>query len=76
MIAVNDVCMCVTVALMDHSEFDCFALAFLTHGENGNVLYGVDGIITLDNLLAPIMTCPTLAGKPKICIVQVISHMT
>ena len=65
--------MCVTVGDMDHSEFDCFALAVLTHGDEGNVLFGVDDkMFTLDNLLTPIMRCRTLAGKPKICIVQVV----
>jgi len=56
----------------DHSHYDCFVLAVLTHGGDGNVLFGVDGNgIALEELMAPIKQCRTLAGKPKICVIQV-----
>jgi len=57
---------------MDHSHYDCFVLAVLTHGSVRNVLFGVDGNeFTLEMLMTPIKRCQTLAGKPKICIIQV-----
>jgi len=56
----------------DHSQYDCFALAILTHGDEGDAFYGIDGErFLLADLMVPIKKCRTLAGKPKICIVQV-----
>jgi len=60
------------VAKKDHSDFDCFVLAVLTHGDVGDEFFGVDGkSFSLGKLMEPIKRCRTLAGKPKICIVQV-----
>ena len=57
---------------MDHSAYDCFVLSVLSHGDQRNVFYGIDGnLFTLTQLMAPIKKCTTLAGKPKICIIQV-----
>ena len=60
----------VAAAQEDHGNRDCFAVAVLTHGDD-SVLYGVDKTITIDNFIAPIKACPSLAGKPKIFIFQV-----
>jgi len=61
-----------SAAAVDHSKYDCFLLAVMTHGDAGNVFFGIDGRhFTLAELMAPIKRCPTLAGKPKICIIQV-----
>jgi len=54
----------------NHRDRDCFAVAVLSHGDDG-ILYGTDKIITIDNFLKPIKDCSTLAGKPKIFIFQV-----
>ena len=54
----------------DHSDCDCFAVAVLTHGDDG-VLYGTDATVSIENFLAPIKNCKSLAGKPKIFIFQV-----
>ena len=61
------------VSTMDHSKFDCLIVAILTHGREGNVLCGTDrkeiavrdviNIFKADN-------CPSLAGKPKIILLQ------
>ena len=57
---------------MDHRLYDCFAVAVMTHGYEGNAFVGVDGeSFTLTDLMTPIRRCQTLAGKPKICIIQV-----
>jgi len=55
----------------DHSDCDCFAVAVLSHGDKG-LLYGTDNSeIDIDTFIGPIKDCRTLAGKPKIFIIQV-----
>ena len=54
----------------DHTDADCFGAAFLSHGDEG-VIFGVDGVISIDALLAPIKKCKSLAGKPKLFFFQV-----
>jgi hypothetical protein len=41
----------------------------LSHGEQG-ILYGTDGTIDIDNFIAPIKQCKSLAGKPKLFFFQ------
>jgi hypothetical protein len=53
----------------DHTNFDCFGVAVLTHGNEGE-LYGVDDVISVDLFVSPIRRCHTLAGKPKLFIFQ------
>ena len=56
----------------DHSQYDSFVLVVMTHGNEGDELFGVDGqSFSLSELMQPIKRCHTLAGKPKICIIQV-----
>ncbi|XP_013391091.1 caspase-3 [Lingula anatina] len=59
------------VGRRNHSQNDCVALVILSHGEEGKV-YGTDGIIEVDQLLAPLKgdRCLTLAGKPKLIFIQ------
>jgi len=54
----------------DHSDCDCFAMAVLSHGDDGEV-YGTDGVIAIKKLVEPLKSCRTLCGKPKLFIVQV-----
>ncbi|ESO03398.1 hypothetical protein HELRODRAFT_157123 [Helobdella robusta] len=53
----------------DHTNNDCFALALLSHGDDG-IIYGIDDHIPLEFLLAPVKKCSTLAGKPKLFFIQ------
>ncbi|XP_007560684.1 caspase-6 isoform X1 [Poecilia formosa] len=55
----------------DHSDADCFLLAFLSHGENDHV-YAYDGKINIQDITAMFRgnKCRSLIGKPKIFIVQ------
>jgi len=53
----------------DHSDYDCFGVAVLSHGEQG-ILFGTDTTIDIDRLIAPIKMCNTLAGKPKLYFFQ------
>ena len=63
------------VGQMDHSRYDCFVLALLSRGYSfggDDYVFGVDGKrISIRTMMEPIKKCRTLAGKPKICIVQV-----
>ena len=60
------------VAGMDHDKYDCLMVAILTHGDNGDVLYGITGEITIQEVIETFSSkrCPTLIGKPKIFIIQ------
>lgn len=55
----------------DHSDADCFLLAFLSHGEDDHV-YSYDGKISIQRITSMFKgdKCKTLVGKPKIFIVQ------
>ena len=61
------------VSREDHTNNDCFVCVILSHGEEGYV-YGHDDKISLDDLIRPIKgnNCKSLAGKPKIFLIQVI----
>lgn len=58
-------------AKLDHSDMDCFACCVLTHGEHGH-LWGTDARFPIDVIFNNFRgnECPTLAGKPKIFLIQ------
>lgn len=59
-------------AQIDHTKFDCFVCAVLTHGEKGSI-YGVDGeLLELDKFKDAVdgTKCVTLIGKPKLFLIQ------
>ncbi|XP_037545962.1 caspase-6 [Nematolebias whitei] len=55
----------------DHSDADCFLLAFLSHGEDDHV-FAYDGKIGIQDITSLFKgdKCKSLVGKPKIFIVQ------
>ncbi|KAK6181621.1 hypothetical protein SNE40_009443 [Patella caerulea] len=56
----------------DHTNYDCFAVAILSHGTRDNV-YGKDGkIIAIRDLTGPLkpLSCPSLCDKPKLFFIQ------
>ena len=57
----------------DHSDYDCFGCAILTHGSDRDVLYASDGEIKLAEFTRPFGAgnCKSLAGKPKLFFIQV-----
>ncbi|KAK0059062.1 caspase-3, partial [Biomphalaria pfeifferi] len=59
------------VASDDHSSSSSFLCVILTHGEEGYV-FGTDNRVSLDDLVAPFKgdKCLSLAGKPKIFLIQ------
>jgi len=72
--------MCITssfitysVAKEDHSDADCLLVTVLTHGEITNFIYAYDCYYNVKELWVPFTAdkCLSLAGKPKIFIIQV-----
>ncbi|XP_033631160.1 caspase-7-like [Asterias rubens] len=60
-----------SVSTEDHSDYDCFMFAIMTHGTDGAV-YCTDGVISPDEIMQELKgdRCPTLTGKPKIFFIQ------
>ena len=63
-----------SVAEEDHSDADCLLVTVLTHGEMSKFLYAKDSLYNVEDLWLPFTSdkCLSLAGKPKIFIIQVI----
>jgi len=62
------------VAAQDHSDADCIAVIVLTHGKKGHLIPRDSHVkYEVDLLWTPFTAdkCPTLAGKPKLFIIQV-----
>ena len=59
-----------TAGAENHSDCDCFGVAVLSHGDEG-LLYGIDNQISIENMIAPIKNCQSLAGKPKLFFFEV-----
>lgn len=62
---------------MDHTDYDCFLMAILSHGEFG-YLYSKDTHYKLDVLTSYFTAdrCPTLAGKPKVIVIKSIDTVS
>jgi len=54
----------------DHTDCDCFAMAVLSHGDEGQV-FGTDEAMQIKKLVEPLKQCESLRGKPKLFFVQV-----
>jgi caspase-like apoptosis-related cysteine protease len=61
------------VSKEDHKNEDCIVVAVLTHGFGKSKLYAYDDYYRTDMLWSSFTgdVCPSLAGKPKLFIVQV-----
>ncbi|XP_058121003.1 caspase-like [Anopheles ziemanni] len=61
-----------SVAAMDHKDSDCFLVAVLTHGEEGDYVYAHDCAYQLSSIWTHFTAknCPSLAGRPKIFLIQ------
>jgi len=58
-----------TVANEDYTDYDCFALFIMTHGDRGS-LRAYDRDIRVEELFIPFQKSPTLHGKPKLFFIQ------
>ena len=57
----------------DHSKFDAFVFIVMSHGGNGDTIYGVRGRHTrVEDLMSEFKAanCPTLRNKPKLFLIQ------
>ena len=57
----------------DHTDFDAFVMIVMTHGGDGDAIFGVNGKrIGVRDLMAEfkVAQCPSLENKPKIFIFQ------
>ena len=61
-------------ATFNHSIYDAFIFAILTHGEEG-LVYGIDGTISIKDLTSRFKYSKSLAGKPKIFFFQACQGM-
>lgn len=61
---------------VDHSNYDCFVMFFMSHGEEG-ILYAYDNIFKAEDLFRGFTAdvCTTLAGKPKMFFIQVTTKL-
>ena len=62
------------MASADHSNYDAFIFAILTHGEEG-LVYGTDGTISIRDITSKFKSNASLAGKPKIFFFQACQGM-
>ena len=60
------------LAKEDHSDADCLLVTVLTHGLNSHILQAYDKLYEVEELWLPFTAdkCLSLAGKPKIFIIQ------
>lgn len=60
------------LSITDHRDNDCFVCVILTHGEDDDIIFGTDGKIPVEDLLAYFLPdkCPSLSGKPKLFFIQ------
>lgn len=68
----NACCISILASRQDHSNADCLLVAILTHGDDGDSLCAHDGSYQFTSVWTQFTEecCPSLAGKPKIFIVQ------
>lgn len=59
----------IEMATFNHSKYDAFMFAILSHGEEG-LVYGTDGTISIREITSRFKYSETLAGKPKIFFFQ------
>uniref|UniRef100_A0A0L8HQ77 Caspase family p20 domain-containing protein n=2 Tax=Octopus bimaculoides TaxID=37653 RepID=A0A0L8HQ77_OCTBM len=60
------------ISALDHANHNCFVSVILSHGEDDNEIFGIDGKVKLDELVETLLPdrCPSLIGKPKLFFVQ------
>lgn len=64
-----------TVNKQDYSDADCLIVTVMTHGMITGYLYAKDHMYSNEQLWNAFTAdkCPTLAGKPKLFFIQVMS---
>ena len=67
-------CLAIDVAgIIDHGQFDAFVFIVMSHGEERDVISGVDGrLVRVEALMSEFKAanCPKLQSKPKLFFIQ------
>ena len=58
------------IASIDHRDSDCFLCIIISHRNEEKIVTSDSELISLEEIMAPIKSCPTLRNKPKIFFVQ------
>ena len=58
------------IVLFDHKDFDCFLCVVMSHGNEDNIATKDNKLITFEEIMAPIKSCPSLFDKPKMFFFQ------
>ena len=58
------------IASINHENFDCFLCVVMSHGNEDNIVTSDSELISFDEIMAPIKSCPTLLNKPKMFFFQ------
>ena len=53
-----------------HNDSDCFLCVVMSHGNQDNIMTSDNKLISFEEIMAPIKTCPSLGMKPKIFFFQ------
>ena len=55
---------------IDHKDFDCFLCVVMSHGNEDNIVTRDNKLISFEEMMAPIKSCPSLFDKPKMFFFQ------
>jgi caspase 7 len=55
---------------IDHKDFDCFLCVVMSHGNEDNIVTRDNKLISFEEIMAPIKSCPSLFDKPKMFFFQ------
>jgi hypothetical protein len=58
------------IASINHENSDCFLCVVMSHGSEDNIFTSNSELISFDEIMAPIKSCPTLFNKPKMFLFQ------
>ena len=50
---------------IDHKDFDCFICVVMSHGNEDNIVTKDNKLISFEEIMSPIKSCPTLMNKAK-----------
>jgi hypothetical protein len=57
-------------AKLNYDKYDCFLCVVMSHGNDEKIITSDCEEISFDEIMAPIKSCPTLIGKPKLFFFQ------
>jgi hypothetical protein len=55
---------------IDHSDFECFLCVAMSHGNKDEIVTRDNKLISFEEIMTPIKSCPTLMNKPKMFFFQ------